>query len=304
VAPVLIQRILTGVGLIVLLIGIVVFDDAVDAWRLEGFWRELFLGRTYPPRGLVLFIVALVVAPLAAVELSNVFRANGILTRAWLTAAAAVLGLVMSYSVPMGTPAVTAIAVVSTGMIAVFIIALLTFSRHRNVQGVLAAAGAVVFATVYLGLMLGFFLALRREHTAWWIVGIILTTKSSDIGAYFTGSLIGRRKLIPWLSPGKTWEGLCGGIVASMLAGLGFAAMSALLPDPRDHVPLLVGLLGGGIFALVGQFGDLTMSLFKRGGGMKDSSRILPGMGGVLDVLDSPLMVAPIAYWLLVLAVQ
>jgi phosphatidate cytidylyltransferase len=180
---------------------------------------------------------------------------------------------------------------------------LITFSRHKNVQGVLAAAGAVVFAMVYLGLMLGFLLALRREHSAWWIVGVIFTTKACDIGAFFTGTLIGKHKMIPWLSPGKTWEGLAGGIVLSVLVGMVLAALSTYLPEQRDHVPVYIGALCGAVFAVVGQFGDLTMSLFKRGAGIKDSSRLLPGMGGVLDVLDSPLMVAPVAFWLLTLLV-
>jgi phosphatidate cytidylyltransferase len=184
-----------------------------------------------------------------------------------------------------------------------FITALLIFSRDRTVQGVLAAAGAVIFSMVYLGLMLGFLLALRRWHSAWWIIGVVLTTKSSDIGAFFTGKAIGRHKLIVWLSPGKTWEGLCGGAVLATLVGLGLAAASGLLA-PADHIPLWLGAVCGTLFALVGQFGDLTMSLFKRGAGLKDSSSLVPGMGGVLDVLDSPLMVAPLAYWLLELNTQ
>jgi phosphatidate cytidylyltransferase len=79
---------------------------------------------------------------------------------------------------------------------------------------------------------------------------------------------------------------------------MGLAALSDLLP-PGNHVSIGLGALCGVAFALVGQFGDLTMSLFKRGAGVKDSSSILPGLGGVLDVLDSPLMVAPVAFWLL-----
>jgi phosphatidate cytidylyltransferase len=148
--------------------------------------------------------------------------------------------------------------------------------------------------------MTGFFLAIRRTHSAWWIVGIILVTKACDSGAYFTGRAIGRHKLIPWLSPGKTWEGLAGGIALATIAGLVMAAASRWLPTAEDHVPLWLGALCGVVFALVGQFGDLAVSLLKRGAGMKDSSSLLPGLGGVLDVLDSPLMVAPVAYWILV----
>ncbi len=294
-------RLITGPILIVALLAIVWLDDRLDTVQLHGFWQELFRGKDHPPRGLILFAVALIVAPLAAFELSAIVKANQIHTRRWLTALGALVGLVMTYAIPMDAEVVTAIAIFSTGLIGMFVLSLLTFSQQKNVQGVLAAAGGVMFAMVYLGIMLGFLLLLRRDHTAWWIVGIVFTTKACDIGAYFTGRSIGRHKLIPWLSPGKTWEGLVGGVVSSALVGLGLAALSTVLTDPTDHVPLLVGLFCGVVFALVGQFGDLTMSLLKRGAGIKDSSQILPGMGGMLDVLDSPLMVAPVAFWMLTL---
>ena len=107
--------------------------------------------------------------------------------------------------------------------------------------------------------------------------------------------------MIAWLSPGKTWEGLAGGVATAVLVGVVLAAASGLL-DRNDRVPLWLGAICGVVFAIVGQLGDLTVSLFKRGAGMKDSSKILPGLGGVLDVLDSPLMVAPVAYWILTIA--
>jgi len=292
-------RLITGPLLILALLGVVVVDDWLDTVPLRGFWQDLFIGKDHPPRGLAVFGLALCVAPLAALELSVIFRANKIMTRPWLTAFAAMLGLVLSYSVKMTTPAIPAIAIVSTGMMFVFVASLLTFSRQHNVEGVVAAAGAVMFAMVYLGLMLGFLLALRRSHSAWWIVGVIFVTKACDTGAYFTGRAIGRHKLIPWLSPKKTWEGLLGGVASSVIVGIALAfASRAYLPE-SDQIPTWLGGLCGVLFAFVGQAGDLTMSLFKRGAGVKDASRILPGMGGLLDVLDSPLLVAPVAFWLL-----
>jgi phosphatidate cytidylyltransferase len=290
-------RLITGPLLIALLLAIIVLDDWLDTVKLAGFWQDLFNGKEHPPRGLALFGLALVAAALGAWELCNICRLQGIATRPWLSAAAAMLGVSLSYSVPMATDAIPAIAVLSTGMIIVFVASLLTFSHGKNVQGVIAAAGSVMFAMVYLGLMMGFLLALRRSHSAWWI---ILTTKACDSGAYFTGRAIGKHKLIPWLSPGKTWEGLAGGVVAATLAGVLLAWLSQRLLAPHDHVPLAYGAVWGVIFALMGQFGDLMKSLLKRGAGIKDSSSLLPGLGGVLDVLDSPLMVAPVAYWLIV----
>ena len=289
----------------ILLLGIVWVDNWLDGVELAGMWKDLFAQKQHPPRGLVLFGLALIIAPLAARELSGIFRANGIASRTWLTSLAAITGLVLSYSIPTqtattpGTQTITAIAILSTGMITVFVISLVTFSHGRNVQGVIAAAGAVVFAMVDLGLMMGFFLALRRDHSAWLIVGVIMVTKACDSGAYFTGRAIGRHKMIPWLSPGKTWEGLAGGVVTASVLGLLLALASAWLPDRSDQLPWWLGIVAGVLFACFGQLGDLAMSLFKRDAGLKDSSTILPGLGGVLDVLDSPLMVAPIAYWLL-----
>ncbi len=295
-------RMITGPILIVVLLALVLLDDHLDQWELHGFWQTLFIGKEHPPRGLILFGLGLCIAPIAAAELCTIYRANKIRANTLLTGFAAMLGLVLSYSIPMGTQAIDAIAIVSTGLIVVFVISLLMFSRHQNIEGIVAAAGAVVFAMVYLGLMCGFLLALRREHSAWWIVGVICITKSCDTGAYFTGRAFGRHKMIPWLSPGKTWEGLAGGVITAVLIGIGLAAASSWWLETNDHVPLWLGALCGVIFALTGQCGDLIMSLLKRGAGLKDSSQILPGLGGVLDVLDSPLMVAPVAYWVLELA--
>jgi phosphatidate cytidylyltransferase len=288
-------------------LALVALDDWIDSLQLHGLWKELFRDKDHAPRGLVLFGLALGLAPLAARELSAIFRANEISTRTWLTTLAIVTGLVLSYSIPTqtaaspGTETTTTIAIITTGMIAVFVLSILTFSHNRNAAGVIAAAGAVMFAMVYLGFMLGFLLAIRRSHSAWIVIGVIAITKACDTGAYFTGRAIGRHRMIPWLSPGKTWEGLAGGIGTAVAVGVGLAFASRLLKPP-DHVPVWIGALCGVIFAIVGQLGDLTMSLFKRGAGLKDSSTILPGLGGVLDVLDSPLMVAPVAWWILTLA--
>ncbi len=300
------HRLITGPILIALLLAVVVLDDRVDSIALSaGFFQDLFRGKDHPPRGIVLFFLfVLVLAPLASRELTAIFRTNDIMTRTWLTTLATVVGLVLCYSIPTqtatspGTETTTTIAIITTGMIVVFVIAIGTFSRQQNVAGVIAAAGAVMFAMVYLGFMLGFLLALRREHSAWIVVGVIAVTKACDTGAYFTGRAIGRHRMIPWLSPGKTWEGLAGGIVTAVAVGVGLSFASRLL-DPIEHVAPWVGAVCGAIFAIVGQLGDLTMSLFKRGAGLKDSSTILPGLGGVLDVLDSPLLVAPVAWWAL-----
>jgi phosphatidate cytidylyltransferase len=296
-------RLIFGTLLVVGLFGFVALDSWLDTVQLRGFVQEIFRDRDHLPRGLAMFLLCVVVvAPLSAFELARIVKANNIAVRTWLMTVAAIFGIVLSYSIPVGTESPVAVAIVGSGMILVFVASLLTFSQNRNVQGVVAAAGAVVFAMVYLGFMLGFFLALRRWHSAWLIIGIILVTKACDSGAYFTGRAIGKHKMIPWLSPGKTWEGMAGGIVVAVIAGWLLALASAWFPAGEPRIPVWLGMVAGVLFAIVGQLGDLTMSLFKRGAGIKDSSQILPGLGGVLDVMDSPLMVAPVAYWLFTLA--
>lgn len=294
-------RLITGPILIALLLGIVMLDAWLETLPVSGGMQRFFGGADHVPRGLAFFVAALLIAILAARELAVIIERSGMMTRTWLIALAAVLGLTVSYVIPHDTPAIEAAAIVASACVVLVVISIVTFCQGQRVEGVLAGTAGVLFAMVYLGLMLGFLLALRREHSAWWIVGVLLTTKSCDIGAYFTGRAIGRHKLIVWLSPGKTWEGLVGGVITSGLVGLGLAALSHRLPAEIDHVHLLLGGIAGLTFGLVGQGGDLIVSLFKRGSDLKDSSSLLPGMGGILDVIDSPLLVAPIAYWLLML---
>jgi phosphatidate cytidylyltransferase len=192
---------------------------------------------------------------------------------------------------------------VPTILAASLVAAFVMHSRTRRVEGAMANAGGTLLAIVYLGVLPGFFLPICLTHSAWMLLGICAIVKSADIGAYTAGKLLGRHKLIPWLSPGKTIEGFLGGLVlaglvGALVAGLfhlqGGARWEALRPIPV----LLGGMVAGVILGAVGQLGDLLESLLKREAGVKDSGA-LPGFGGVLDILDSPLLAAPVAYWLL-----
>ena len=153
----------------------------------------------------------------------------------------------------------------------------------------MANAGGTLLAITYLGVLPGFFLPICLTHSAWMLLAIVAIVKAADIGAYTTGHLIGKHKLIPWLSPGKTVEGFFGGLVFSALVALVLLHRQFSLPSA-----LIAGLLLGA----VGQLGDLLESLLKRDAGVKDSGKV-PGFGGILDLLDSPLLAAPVAYWLL-----
>jgi len=186
--------------------------------------------------------------------------------------------------------------VVPTVLAAALVAAVALHSRRQRVEGAMANAGGSLLAIVYLGVLPGFFLPIVVTHGAWMLLGITAIVKAADIGAYTTGRLVGRHKLIPWLSPGKTVEGFFGGLVFSALAGLAVAAI-------RHDFSLASGVILGLALGAVGQVGDLLESLLKRDAGVKDSGRV-PGFGGVLDLLDSPLLAAPVAYWLLKLVTR
>jgi len=124
---------------------------------------------------------------------------------------------------------------------------------------------------------------------------LIVVTKSADIGAYFIGKRFGKSKLFPRLSPAKTWEGLCGGIGTALLASfLLWVICKGSLGDL--HFSAGDSLALGGMLAIAGVVGDLFESLIKRFSNVKDSSNVIPGMGGLLDVLDSLLFAAPVLY--------
>ena len=131
----------------------------------------------------------------------------------------------------------------------------------------------------------------------WLILAVMVLVWGADIGAYFSGRRFGKRKLAPQVSPGKSWEGVFGGLLATLLICVGVAIY-------RDwsFASLLLGLLGTAVVVLISVVGDLTESMFKRQAGVKDSSNLLPGHGGVLDRIDSLTAAIPVFAALLWLA--
>ena len=155
---------------------------------------------------------------------------------------------------------------------------------------------ATLLAVLYLGVGGALILALRVAHGTALLVVFLAGVKGMDIGAYFTGKAMGRHKMIPWLSPGKSWEGLVGGTV---VAAGGAAAVCAACGPGATNLSWIQGALFGALVGLAGQVGDLCESLLKRSARVKDSGEVLPEFGGVLDVLDSPLLAAPVAHALI-----
>jgi phosphatidate cytidylyltransferase len=192
----------------------------------------------------------------------------------------------------------------------------------RGVSGKpLSAVAVTVFGIVYTGGALSYGYAIRVHEYAFapseWHIGSwaipsgglllllpMLTTWASDTGAYAFGRTFGKRKLIPAVSPGKTVEGSIGGLIASMFVAWLYARY---VLAPSTHLGFIwrpYGAIGFGLLVSVAaQVGDLAESLLKREGGVKDSSTLLPGHGGILDRFDSLLFVLPVSYvimgWLL-----
>lgn len=181
-----------------------------------------------------------------------------------------------------------------------FVIVLLisqTFRFQKDFSKMLTGIGVTLLGVMYIAFLGGFLIATRVgfEHVPGLSTDLLLffliVIFGSDAGAYFAGRAFGKHKLAPNISPGKTVEGLIGGLVA---AG-GFAALCTYTFFPelpyKFSVPLAL------VMAAVGVLGDLAESAIKRGSGAKDAATILPGHGGLLDRLDSLLFNAPILYY-------
>jgi phosphatidate cytidylyltransferase len=259
------------------------------------FWLDEYVAtipvgdRTLPP-GTVLLPTLCIALGFASWELARILRDNGVLASTVMNVAASVVGVLATSASSRGGP------VVSTAAIGVMLLSLLYFARHRSFEGIVAGIGGVLLSFTYLGILGGFWILLRQDHSAWVCLWVVLVTKSCDIGAYFTGRAVGRRKLAPWLSPGKTQEGLLGGVLTAAVVS---AAGLWLLHRAGIELDLSYGgaFFTGAAVGLLGQVGDLVASMFKRDAGRKDASRSLPGFGGWLDVLDSPLLVGVVAFW-------
>ena len=198
----------------------------------------------------------------------------------------------------------------------VFIIFVRQFPQKENPHP-LPTIACTMLGLVYIPLMMMFMMHLcfRWTPTAWSApfsqtapgfnsVSCGRALKASDVGAYLVGSTCGRHKMFPRISPGKTWEGLAGGFVAGILASMTiFWLWHSLSPESqtadfgrlamsRGHAMFL-----GAFLAAIGVIGDLVESLLKRSAGLKDSGCLFPGMGGILDVLDSLLFAGPALYF-------
>jgi phosphatidate cytidylyltransferase len=184
--------------------------------------------------------------------------------------------------------------------VALIVIAVLisqTFRFNKDFSKMLAGIGVTLLGVLYVAFLGGFLVATRvgfenlPNLSTHLLAYFFLVIFASDIGAYFAGRAFGKHNLAPSISPGKTVEGLIGGLLAAAIAAI-IATYKFFGELPyRFSIPLAI------VLAIVGVLGDLTESAMKRGAGAKDAASILPGHGGFLDRLDSLLFGAPILYY-------
>jgi phosphatidate cytidylyltransferase len=184
-----------------------------------------------------------------------------------------------------------------TGILVLFVLGLCVrqFVAKNNPNG-LAAIATTLLGLMYVPWLLNFIQKINylpAIEGRFYVLFFIVVTKFSDLGAYCTGSLIGRHKMIPRISPGKTWEGFAGAIVISTGASVLFVKLAGA---HMAEMNLLHAIVLGVILSVAAVIGDLIESLFKREAGVKDSGKFFPGIGGILDLLDSLLFNAPLMY--------
>lgn len=167
--------------------------------------------------------------------------------------------------------------------------------RGAPFDKIIASSGATILGVLYIVLLGGHLVAVRtgfrHELSADLLSFFFLIIFGSDIGAFYAGKAFGKHKLAPSISPGKTWEGVAGGVLAALL----FAAIAHFWFF--RELPLKLALPLGAVMTILGILGDLTESAVKRSAGAKDAAKILPGHGGLLDRLDSLLFNAPVIYY-------
>jgi phosphatidate cytidylyltransferase len=276
--------------MLAVLLGLLYFD----------YWVEKVSGIA----GAGLLLLMIVLLPLATTEVGHLFVAEQVRPYKFLAGLGS--GLLAIHAFLTQFPWFQHIAASTLAFIIVFTMILSALRRalgRKSDEAITHMAGTVL-AMLYLGGLAWFLIAIRVKHSSQphgfqgstqAVVMILLVVKFTDIGAYFGGRSFGKHKLIPWLSPGKTWEGLFCGLATAALVGL---ACTLIWPHALSTLTWPKALLFGIIIGGVGQAGDLLESLMKRDAQVKDSGSLIPGFGGLLDVIDSPLLAAPAAYLL------
>ncbi|MFC1941965.1 phosphatidate cytidylyltransferase [Chloroflexota bacterium] len=188
------------------------------------------------------------------------------------------------------------IPVLLTSAVVFSLILLLLYPEQEGIFNNWAWAIAGIF---YVGLLLSYLVALRLDAGRNWVFLALLVTFGSDSAAFFFGRALGRHHMAPRISPAKTWEGAAAGLIGAIIISLLFT-----LPTPLQ-LPLSYGqaILLGILVSIFGQLGDLVESLLKRSTGIKESGKLIPGHGGLLDRMDSVVFAGAVVYFFYIFAI-
>jgi phosphatidate cytidylyltransferase len=198
------------------------------------------------------------------------------------------LGLVLSIVITQGNAKI----VFPFFVLMIILLSILFMATSQNLTSTISKMAIIFFGIFYIGFLLSHVSLIRNTaHGKPWVLFLIVTVWAGDIFALLAGSLLGKHKLYPKISPNKTYEGLAGAIVGSILVALPFAFL--FLPQLEKGRCILVAIGLG----FLGQLGDFTESMIKRSAQVKDSGSLFPGHGGMLDRLDSFLFSAPFLHY-------
>ncbi len=239
--------------------------------------------------GLPFALLAAGAGAVAGAELILMFSALGV---------AEVLGIAVTAAIPLVAafghsgdllPGWSGIALSGCTLL-LFAAALL---RRGPLEAVPRSVSAVTLSWLYCGVLLASVVALRLRFGVGWVILAFVVTWANDTFAYFAGHALGRHKMAERISPKKTWEGFAGGAVGSVVGAL---VTRWLFPDLHAELSIGAAVLLGAVGAVLGPLGDLAESALKRAAGVKDSGKIIPGHGGLLDRIDALLFVSPWVY--------
>jgi len=190
----------------------------------------------------------------------------------------------------------------------VVILSLIWLLLRRQKEAAFFDWAWTIAGILYVGWLLSNFVALRGlDDGRNWVFFALFATFGSDTAAFFIGKVLGRHRLAPSISPGKTWEGTIGGIFGAIIVSLLFTLpIIFTLPNPLylQDFSYWQAILLGLLVSIFGQFGDLVETLLKRNVGVKDSGKLLPGHGGFLDRIDSIVFAGMVVYYYVIWAIQ
>lgn len=291
------------------------FGALLIAGLVAIFWGDYYIANTAGPVedsanlhcGSIIPLAVLLLSVFGTLELLNLTRTAGYAPMGKVV----VLGVVALSITPWLVPAVYPDSTFGAFewelvvfMLGAMAIGIKQIVRHRT-EGGIGDISVSIMILVFMGILLPMVSALRASLPGTTgtlaVLLFVAVVKCTDIGAYFTGLAIGKTKLIPAISPKKTVEGLAGGVVLAIVVSV---LLVRYLPWPEAtpgslRIGTFQAVLFGSVIAVLGQLGDLVESIFKRDASSKDSGKVIPAFGGILDLIDSPAFAAPMGYLLL-----